>query len=227
MKKSAGWIPQDWTFRNRHVADEFERHVREQLPWYDVVSGATAHFARHYIPEGGLVYDIGASTGNIGRLLAPALKARRAKLTAIEASQEMAEKYHGPGDLIIGDALGFDFQEFDVAICFLLVMFLPPASRRKWLLDLVGKCKVGGAVIVVDLLENPGGYYGTACARLRLAGKVATGTAAEDIIAKELSLPGAQRPLPEQFIEFAVPGGARKFFQFGEFAGWVIESPRR
>ena len=219
-------IPSDWTFRNTSVANEFDRHVREQLPWYDQVSGAAAHFARHYIPDRGLVYDVGASTGNMGRLLASALEARRATLVAIEASREMANKYHGPGKLVVADALEYKFKEFDVAICFLLMMFLPPARRKDWLLNLLGKCRLGGAIILVDLLENPGGYFGTACARLRLAGKMATGTSPGEIIAKELSLPGAQRPLPHNFVEFFVSAGAHRFFQFGEFAGWVIESQR-
>ena len=82
-------------------------------------------------------------------------------------------------------------------------------------------------MILVDLVENPGGYYGTATMRLRLAGKLATGTASADIVAKELSLPGAQRPLEHGFVEFYVDAGANKFFQFGEFAGWVLESRRR
>ena len=54
-------IPREWTFENTDVASGFDRHVREQLPWYDLVTGAVAHIARHYIPKDGLVYDIGAS----------------------------------------------------------------------------------------------------------------------------------------------------------------------
>lgn len=221
-------VPSEWTFRDIDVAAKFDRHVREQLPWYDLVSGATAHFARHYIPEFGVVYDIGASTGNFGKLIEPALVARRAKLIPIEAAEEMAKMYVGPQreNLKIADATAFPFEEFDLAVCFLTIMFFPPAVRRKWIGELLGMCRVGGAVIIVDKLENPGGYFGTALHRLTIAGKKSTGTPAEEIIAKELSLPGAQRPLPNGFMEFAVPGGARQFFRFGEFAGWVIESPR-
>ena len=220
-------IPQNWTFKDKQVALGFERHVREQLPWYELVTGAMAHFARHYIPQGGLVYDIGASTGNVGRVLEKTLVSRGAQLVAIEESPDMARLYRGPGTLKVANALGFEFEDFDVAVCFLVVMFFPPAVRRQWIADLLGKCRHGGAVIVVDKLENPGGYFGTALARLTLAGKVSTGTSAEDIIAKELSLPGAQRPLEPGFMEFATPGYCREFFRFGEFAGWIIESARR
>jgi malate dehydrogenase (oxaloacetate-decarboxylating)(NADP+) len=42
-------IPTDWTFRNADVAKGFDRHVREQLPWYGIATGAVAHIARHFV----------------------------------------------------------------------------------------------------------------------------------------------------------------------------------
>jgi tRNA (cmo5U34)-methyltransferase len=53
-------IPCDWSFRDERIAAAFERHVREQLPWYELATGAAAHVARHYLPERGTVYDLGA-----------------------------------------------------------------------------------------------------------------------------------------------------------------------
>ncbi len=79
-------IPREWTFENTQVASSFDNHVREQLPWYDMVTGAIAHIARHYIPKNGLIYDIGASTGNVGRAIAETLKERKAQLVGIESS---------------------------------------------------------------------------------------------------------------------------------------------
>lgn len=216
-------IPADWTFRNASVAEEFDRHVREQLPWYDLVAGATAHFARHYLPENGIVYDVGASTGNMGKLLADCVKVRNARMIAIESSPEMAAKYAGPGELVVADAVTFAFEPFDVAICFLVMMFFPPAARKAWLTNLVSKCRPGGAVVVVDKEESAGGYFGTAVSRLTLAGKLATGTSPSDIIAKELSLPGAQRPFPKSWFGYFGPGTANEFFRFGEFVGFVID----
>ncbi len=104
--KSSLRIPQNWTFRSGDVAKHFDQHVREQLPWYDIATQAVAHFGRHYIPKGGRVYDIGASTGNVGNALRETLAQRKAKFTAIEESQEMADKYAGPPQLVVADAGG-------------------------------------------------------------------------------------------------------------------------
>ena len=40
-------IPREWTFESTSVASTFDKHVREQLLWYDMVIGAVAHIARH------------------------------------------------------------------------------------------------------------------------------------------------------------------------------------
>ena len=44
-------IPNTWTFESVEVADGFDLHVREQLPWYDLVTGAIGQIARHFIPN--------------------------------------------------------------------------------------------------------------------------------------------------------------------------------
>lgn len=217
-------IPPEWTFKSDDIATNFDAHVREQLPWYDLATNAVAHFARHYIPANGLVYDIGAATGNMGRALASTLEGRNAELIAIDSSREMAERYDAPGRCVVADALDYEYGPFDVAIAFLVLMFLSPARRRDYVRNLVRLIRPGGALIVFDKTDCPGGgYLSTAIHRLTLAGKLAGGAQPLAIIEKELSISGVQRPLSWQFMNHAAPG-AVEVFRFGEFAGWVIES---
>ncbi len=215
-------IPRNWTFEDQAVAAGFERHVREQLPWYEIATGAVAHVARHYIPQGGLVYDLGAATGNIGRALAPTLAARGAHLIAVEPSPEMAAIYTGPPDseLLIERAECVAFQPFDVAVAFLTLMFVAPVERGPLVEHLVSAARPGGALIVFDKCEAERGYPGTVLWRLALAGKLAAGVEPGEIVAKELSLSGVQRPIARTLL----PGRAVEFFRFGEFAGWLVET---
>ncbi len=211
-------IPREWTFENTKVASGFDRHVREQLPWYDLVTGAVAHIARHYIPKGGLVYDIGASTGNIGQAIEETITERKAKLVGIEASAEMCARYKAPGELVQIDALDYRFQPYDLAICYLVLMFLPVGKRQEFIDYLKSLIKPGGALLIVDKCEAATGYEATVFWRLTLAGKIAAGVDAESVIAKELSLSGVQRPLdPAMLGDDAV-----QWFRFGDFAGWIV-----
>jgi tRNA (cmo5U34)-methyltransferase len=211
-------IPREWTFENTKVASGFDRHVREQLPWYDLVTGAVAHIARHYIPKNGLVYDIGASTGNIGQAIEETIVERKAKLVGIEASAEMCARYKAPGELVQIDALDYRFQPYDLAICYLVLMFLPVGKRQEFIDYLKSLIKPGGALLIVDKCEAATGYEATVFWRLTLAGKIAAGVDAQSVIAKELSLSGVQRPLdPAMLGDDAV-----QWFRFGDFAGWIV-----
>lgn len=214
-------IPNSWTFKTDEIATQFDSHVREQLPWYDLATSAVAHFAKHFIPKDGVVYDVGASTGNIARGLEEILVARNATLIPIEESPEMAKKYYGPGkeNLIVQDVISCKIVEYDVAICFLTVMFMSPAVRYVWLEEFFAKCKTGGALIVVDKVESEKGYIGTAFSRLTLSEKIKANISKDEIIDKELSLAGIQRPIEPKRL----PGQPVEFFRFADFIGWVIE----
>ena len=214
-------IPSNWTFETPEVVAGFDRHVREQLPWYDLATNAITHIARHYIPEGGLVYDLGAATGNIGRAIAPVLSDRSARLIGIEPSAEMVKRYDAPGEIVCGKAEEIEYEAFDLAVVFLTLMFIEPRKRIQLMNHLRLACRPGGAIVVFDKLEPVGGYLSTVFYRLTLAGKRAAGVTSEEIVEKELSLSGVQRPI----LESQLGGSAYLWFKFGDFAGWVIERP--
>ena len=78
-----------WTFETKEIADTFDSHVREQLPWYDMVTDAVVYIIRNYLPERGTVVDIGASTGNLIDKIIPLVRERNGSIHAIEKSREM------------------------------------------------------------------------------------------------------------------------------------------
>jgi tRNA (cmo5U34)-methyltransferase len=214
-------IPTSWTFETSDVATGFDNHVREQLPWYDLATAAITHIARHYIPKGGLVYDIGCATGNIGRNLEATLKARDARLVGIDPSDAMRKIYNAPGIFVCANAESYDYEPFDLGISFLTLMFVEPSKRRDFVINLLDKCRPGGAIIIFDKLEAAEGYLGTVMNRLTLAGKYEMGVDAKEIIEKELSLAGVQRPIKLEQL----PGVPYQWFRFGDFAGYILEKP--
>ena len=212
-------IPTVWTFEREDISKIFDKHVREELPWYDLVTRCIRQIARHYISHGGTVYDVGASTGNIGRALKDIIEGQNAQLIAIEKSKEMAEQYNAIGKLVVNDALNVEFERADLIVCFLLLMFLSPEQRVKLIGKMEASLKDGGALVIVDKRVAEAGYVGTVLSRLTLSEKLNAGVVPDRIIHKELSLAGVQRPMRLKEL----PNGAVEFFRLGEFSGWIVE----
>lgn len=212
-------IPEQWTFKSESVAAGFDNHVREQLPWYDLATKMVAVIARHYISNNSVVYDIGASTGNIGKAIEQSLRHNQAKFYAIEESKEMAAKYNGPNKLEIKNATEYIYEPHDLSILFLVLMFIPYSKRESFLKRIYNLLNEGGAIIIVDKIEMPYGYSGSILRKMALAWKINAGVTPEEILQKELSLSGYQRPINERIL----PGKPVRFFQSGEFVGWLIE----
>lgn len=213
-------IPTEWTFQNERVAGTFDQHVREQLPWYDTVTDGVAHIARHFLPRNGRLYDIGASTGALTSALEDTITSRGVEAVSLEQSAEMAERWNGVGKLEVADAATFRYQPFDVAILTLVLMFIPKTERRGLLVGLTQQMREGGAIVIVDKQERPAGYVGTVISRLTMNAKRTQGVTADEILRKELSLAGVQRPTTAGELP-GVP-----WFRFGEFVGTVVTDRR-
>ncbi|MCZ7637641.1 MAG: methyltransferase type 12 [Verrucomicrobia bacterium] len=196
--------------------------MREQLPWYDLATNAVAHFGRHYIRAAASCTTSGLQRGtSAGCCRRP--RPTSGSLHGHRGEPEMAERYDGPPELVVADAVTFDYQPFDFTVCFLVLMFLPVDTRTAFLHRLESLTKPGGALLIVDKVQMPPGYVGTAFSRLTLQQKLAVGARPEDILRKELSLAGYQRPLDPGIM----PERARTFFQVGEFVGWILTAPER
>ena len=115
----------------------------------------------------------------------------------------------------------YEYEPFDLGISFLTLMFVEPSKRRDFVIDLLEKCRPGGAIVIFDKLESAHGYLGTIMSRLTLAGKYEAGVDAREIIEKELSLAGVQRPITLEQL----PGAPYQWFRFGDFAGYILEKP--
>jgi tRNA (cmo5U34)-methyltransferase len=210
----------DWTFDDPKIVKSFDSHVREQLPWYDMATTAVSCLVRNYLPKEGLIYDIGASTGNIGIAIKDILESREAEFVAIEKSEEMANSYNGGGCLKIADAVYYNYDSFSVAVIFLSLMFMSHFDREYLLAKLFTTAHKGGAIIIVDKFIPPNGYIGTIMRRMTMENKLNQGASPKDILEKDLSLSGVQRPLSVSELG----PDAVEFFRMGEFAGYIIET---
>ena len=211
-------IPKEWTFKDEEVASSFDEHVREQLPWYNIATSITTHIIRNYLPNDGVLVDLGCSTGNITKASAETLKNRNAKIINVDNSPEMEKHFSGFGDFVLSDIEEFEIPNFDVCVMFLSLMFVKPNYREQLIIELMKKTNAGGCIIVIDKMESFSGYSGLVMSRINLHNKIESGCQPDEILQKELSLSGVQRPVkPELMKSFS------KWFQIGEFCGYLFE----
>jgi tRNA (cmo5U34)-methyltransferase len=216
----------DWTFETEQIAETFDSHVREQLPWYDMVTEAVSYITRNYLPQDGVVVDIGASTGNMIDKIAPIVSQRLGEIIAIEKSATMSsvirKKYAKSNNWIHVKEIDITktiMPKGDVYIMFLTMMFIPIEHRKALINSMRANCKRGGVIVLVDKVNDHQGYFSTVLKRLTMQFKLQQGAKPEDVLTKEMSLAGIQIP-----IDLAILGeDAKQFFRMGEFAGWVIE----
>ncbi|MWN31003.1 MULTISPECIES: methyltransferase domain-containing protein [unclassified Gilliamella] len=211
-------IPENWSFKNKNVVDNFDSHVTEQLPWYPLATKMVEHLIRAYLPHDGVLIDFGCSTGNITKESESVLKSRNAKAISIDNSKEMANAFKGYGELVIDDMENYSLPCFDVAVCFLSIMFMKVCNRERFINSLIEKCNKGGVIIIVDKLQSFNGYLGTVISRLTLSNKILSGCTHKEIIEKELSISGVQRPIEKSDVNKFT-----KWLQIGEFAGFIFE----
>jgi tRNA (cmo5U34)-methyltransferase len=214
-----------WTFDSKEIAETFDNHVREQLPWYELVTEAVSYITRNYLPEFGIVVDIGASTGNMVDKLMPLLKERYSDIITIEQSVPMCnvlkKKYEKNESVYVQNIniTNAKMPKGDVYIMFLTMMFIPIEHRKALINSMRANCRRGGVIVVVDKVCDHGGYFSTVLKRLTMHFKLQQGAKPEDVLNKEMSLAGVQIP-----IDPAILGEeAKQFFRMGEFAGWIIE----
>jgi len=212
----------DWTFKSADIVKKFDNHVREQLPFYDMVSDSICHIVKHYLPHDGIFYDIGSATGNLGKKLETTLKDRNVKSIAIDSSSEMCKNsyYNGIGDVICKNAEEVKYNDFDVAVIFLTLMFINPNKQKKLLHTLKHKVNKGGCIILCERFLPVNSYTGIINQRLSLLGKLNNNIDPYEIIKKELSLSGIQRPLKYESVKEL---GFVDFFQLGDFRGLFFE----
>lgn len=214
-------IDKNWSFDG--VANNFGAHVREQLPFYDLLTETVAYMVCNYLPHDGLVYDIGCSTGNMFSVLSPILKERNANYIGIDSNEKMIEiardtQFEIPNSMFVqADAVRYNYKKFDVGILFLTLMFVPTAQQTRLLRRLESQLRDGGCLILVDKYYAYSGYLSTVMKRLTLYWKIRNGAKSGDVIDKELSLAGIQRPVSE--ISYSMT----PFFQLGEFGGWILQ----
>jgi tRNA (cmo5U34)-methyltransferase len=214
-------IPENWDFNNKETVSCIDEHIPSELPWYPLALNMACFLARCYLGNGSSIIDLGCSTGAVTRHLSETINDRKVSCLSIDSSENMVSEFSGLGIVKCGDMRNHEsIPEFDVAILMLSLMFTRADGRSDYLHNLEMKCRPGGAIIIVDKILIEPAYLNKNLGKLTSKLKFESGVNEADILKKDLSLCGIQRPTRQEDFFF---NGYEKWFQAGEFAGYIKE----
>lgn len=167
-------MPRDEIFRNqssiddfkftKEVSDVFDDMLERSVPFYREIVRMIAELSETFYQKDTVIYDLGASTGNILQEISAQMGEKAFRYTGIDNSASMVEQassrdYSLSGgqsaDFVEGDIADYNYKNASVIISAFTFQFLRPMVRSALVRDIYSSLKPGGAFILAEkVLED-------------------------------------------------------------------------
>lgn len=191
-----------WSFSLEGLAAQFDKHIQKSIPAYKETQDLIIDLSDYYTRRGGVVFDLGCSTGELTRRLAE--KHRENENTFwIGLDKEETMIHHAKNnknslknlDYIHCDFLDHPLQKSPfILICYTL-QFMTLASRLALLKKVFASLEEGGACVVCEKVFEEDSRIQHILSSLYRSYKSKMGFSSSEILAKEFSLTGILTPL--------------------------------
>lgn len=189
-----------WTF-DGNVADTFVDHVRQSVPFYDAGHELIASISDYFVRDDSVAYEVGTSTGQLLRLLAEHHGHKPgARWIGIDAVEPMIAKAraHCAGlpnvELVVADALTFDYEKADFFVAYYCVQFIQPRHRQDLINRIYERLHWGGAFLMFEKVRGPDARFQDMSVAIYNDFKSKNGFSADEILNKTASLKGVLEP---------------------------------
>jgi tRNA (cmo5U34)-methyltransferase len=227
-------IPIPWVF-NEEVAELFNEHVRQSVPFYDEIHRLITLLSIDCLPIGGTVCDIGTSTGeaiyNLHKYLGD-----RVFYVGIDPSPSMIKvakqrlAHVKNVNFIEAQAQDTIIPLNNLCLCVLTLGFIKPQDRLCVLSQIYNSLKLGSSLILVEKVTTEKHNIQRFYNRCHDEFKLQNGLTLEQISAKKDSLKGILVPFSLEYnIRMLEQSGFRVndiFFKWLNFAGIIAQKVR-
>lgn len=203
-----------WDFHQ--IADKFDEHVREQLPFYDFAQKLFAIYTQSVLFQDAKLLELGCSTGNLARQLQKYIEEKNIDYLGIDTVEKMLEK--NPLPTLKADITKQSFIGFDTIVSFLTLVFIPKAQRIKILKKIYKELPLGGHLLLLERFTSNEQISLINHRNILLSKKETP----NKILEKEISLIGSQYLLDE----WELPGKPNLFFCVSDFKAYLIEKTK-
>lgn len=219
-----------WVF-NKNVAVSFDKHVRQSIPFYDLIQKYITSLSEWFVKESSIIYDLGCSTGETAKniIKLPSNKKKTFLYYGLDNSPEMIKLARKK---IVSKNCKFKIANInkvpfkknsDLFISLLLFPFLNLNNRESLLKKIFSSLKKGGALIVVDKIYSSDPNIQDIFNQIYFDSKIDNKLTNNQILNKAKSLRGSMYLYNQnENIEFLKKCGFKKidiFFKWFNFIG--------
>ena len=154
---------------NEKVARVFDDMLVRSVPFYGEALKQQARMTLSYYRSGTRIYDLGCSHGNFGMLILEVFKETPFKMTAVDSSMPMLNKYrqriaeHENGfaengsaiDLVCGRMEDLKIENTSVVVVNLTLQFLRPEKRDEMIRTIYEGLLPGGILLLTEKTLHP------------------------------------------------------------------------
>lgn len=194
-----------WAF-TREVVTVFDGHVRASVPFYDDIQAMVAELADWLVPAGGLIADLGCSTGNTSAAILARHPDRDLRVALYdealpmvnEARQRLDPAAPGRVDWHIGRLQdGLAHHDADLTLLLFVLQFIPyPDDRQAVLTHARNASAPTGALIVAEKTRPRDPRWAEIANDVSHDFKARSGITGDQIRAKAAALRGVLNPYP-------------------------------
>ena len=202
--------------------DDFDGHIDLSIQNYSGLIEHIKNISTYFIKDGGLVYDIGCSTGNLIKVLKKHNKTDTSYV-GIDKADNLTE---GQEDVVNMDLKDWTANPYDFGAVLFTLQFLPLDLRKQVLKELYTNLKPGGAIIVSEKIFLEDGYMQDVLNFAHYDFK-RKNFESEEILSKQVDLRHIMRPLTKkENMKLFNEAGFTKvtcFWQSLHFKGWILQ----
>ncbi|WPS85433.1 methyltransferase domain-containing protein (plasmid) [Brevibacillus halotolerans] len=223
-----------WSF-SKEVSQQFDNHVRQSVPFYDLIQSSIASLSDYFVSPHGLIYDLGCATGETIALLERRHAQKKLRFIGIDNSKAMLEKailknrnnhravFHRR-DL---EQLSFD-EKSRFILSVLTLQFVPFQERKKIIHNIYENLYEGGAFVMVEKTLSAAPTFQDIFTHAQYDMKLEQGLSHEEVLLKQQSIRSVMMPISVQDnLQILREAGFQVeiFLKHWQFTGFIAVKP--
>lgn len=230
MKKKIKLENSNWNFSG-NVPQNFDKHISKSIPFYKDSHTIGLLISDFFIPEKGLVCDLGCSTGTFISSLANRHSHKKFKIYGYDEIPGMVKlakkncKIHTKVKIFNKDILKIKLKKINYITSFFTIQFIHPSKRQKLFENIYNGLEWGGGFLFFEKVRASDARFQDMTNQIYTEIKIENGFSDSEIINKSRSLKGVMEPFSSDAnIKLAKRAGFKdvmSVFKYINFEGFL------